>query len=569
MVSHPRLIAALRAATILSVAGFAAGCSSDVTRFAGLYTAAIPAAPEQQQVALAQPDYQTYPVQTYPQTTYGGVAAADSSGVLAPPAIDPTTTASISSPAPTLGSRVQSLKDRAMGALRPSANRFGPRPQASIGAGALAQPQLTAPTLTTNSPVLAQPALPTNVYPAAPVISAPAVSSAPLPAPDVDRMSTGTVPPRLALDTRTFGGWSSNGGTKVTVKQGETVYNLSRRFGVPANAILKVNGIEKAGSVQTGQELIIPTYNYDVNAPVSAPDNNPNTASARSSTGTIHDVALEKVPSPTAKPRLDPTTTASIAPAVPRDAERYALPKDRAAGLQGDVMPGDGRYVVKSGDTLSAIAARHGVKTSALMAANMLDKPDIRIGQALTIPRVDGTYVAGADGVDRNATGGRSTTVSSAKPASSGQDTTTTSSISRLEAKPSEPAPESTGVAGLRWPAQGRVITGFGASDNGKANDGIDIALPKGTPVKAAENGVVIYAGDGLSEFGNTVLIRHDDGMVTVYGHADKLNVTRNQKVRRGDVIALSGNSGQADQPKLHFEVRKNSTPVDPVKYLN
>ncbi|MGL4405951.1 MAG: peptidoglycan DD-metalloendopeptidase family protein, partial [Notoacmeibacter sp.] len=97
---------------------------------------------------------------------------------------------------------------------------------------------------------------------------------------------------------------------------------------------------------------------------------------------------------------------------------------------------------------------------------------------------------------------------------------------------------------------------------------GIDIAMPAGTSVKAAEGGTVIYAGNGLAEFGNTVLIRHDNGLVTVYGHADKLNVQRNQKVNKGDVIALSGASGKADAPKLHFEVRKNSVPVDPQKYL-
>ena len=102
----------------------------------------------------------------------------------------------------------------------------------------------------------------------------------------------------------------------------------------------------------------------------------------------------------------------------------------------------------------------------------------------------------------------------------------------------------------------------------GKSNDGIDISVPEGTPVKAAENGVVIYAGDGLKEFGNTVLVRHENGLVTVYGHASSIKVQRGQKVKRGDEIALSGMSGSTDQPKLHFEVRKNSSPVDPSTYL-
>jgi len=99
-------------------------------------------------------------------------------------------------------------------------------------------------------------------------------------------------------------------------------------------------------------------------------------------------------------------------------------------------------------------------------------------------------------------------------------------------------------------------------------NDGVDIMVPEGTIVKAAENGVVIYAGDGLKEFGNTILIRHEDNLVTVYGHNSQLLVQRGQKVRRGDDIAKSGKSGNTTTPKLHFEVRKNSTPVNPMKYL-
>ncbi len=85
---------------------------------------------------------------------------------------------------------------------------------------------------------------------------------------------------------------------------------------------------------------------------------------------------------------------------------------------------------------------------------------------------------------------------------------------------------------------------------------------------RAAENGVVIYAGDGLKEFGNTVLVRHENGLVTVYGHASEINVQRGQKVRRGEEIAKAGMSGSADTPKLHFEVRKDSAPVDPSGYL-
>ena len=127
--------------------------------------------------------------------------------------------------------------------------------------------------------------------------------------------------------------------------------------------------------------------------------------------------------------------------------------------------------------------------------------------------------------------------------------------------------PDATGIGRMRWPVRGRVISAYG-SGGGKKNDGIDISVPEGTPVKAAENGVVIYAGDGLKDFGNTVLVRHESGLVTVYGHASELKVSRGQTVKRGQEIAVSGMSGATDAPKLHFEVRKNSAPVDPATFL-
>jgi len=118
------------------------------------------------------------------------------------------------------------------------------------------------------------------------------------------------------------------------------------------------------------------------------------------------------------------------------------------------------------------------------------------------------------------------------------------------------------------WPVRGNIISSYGQRAGTATNDGIDIAVPEGTSVKAAAAGQVIYAGDGLKEFGNTILIRHEDNVVTVYGHNSKLLVQRGQQVQKGQEIALSGSSGNASVAKLHFEVRKNSAPVNPMNYL-
>ena len=116
----------------------------------------------------------------------------------------------------------------------------------------------------------------------------------------------------------------------------------------------------------------------------------------------------------------------------------------------------------------------------------------------------------------------------------------------------------------FRWPARGRIIQGFKAG----GNDGINISVPSGTSVRAAESGVVVYSGDGLKGYGNLVLIKHPNGFVTAYGNNGELDVKRGETVKRGQVIAKSGDTGNVNSPQLHFELRKGSTPVDPTSYL-
>jgi murein DD-endopeptidase MepM/ murein hydrolase activator NlpD len=108
------------------------------------------------------------------------------------------------------------------------------------------------------------------------------------------------------------------------------------------------------------------------------------------------------------------------------------------------------------------------------------------------------------------------------------------------------------------------VISEFGAADNGQRNDGINISAPMDTPIHAAAGGTVTYSGDELKAYGKLVLIRHDDGYVTAYAHADKILVVRGQSVTRGQVIGYSGSSGDVTSPQLHFEIRHDTHPVDP-----
>ncbi|WP_342635352.1 peptidoglycan DD-metalloendopeptidase family protein [Aquibium carbonis] len=391
----------------------------------------------------------------------------------------------------------------------------------------------------------------------------------------VDRTVTNTTVPVSAAASAAQDGWSKVGGTVVSVRQGETLYNMSKRFGVPVKEILKANDMASANDLAAGQKVIIPTYVYSRQAPVSAPDNDPRVLAASSTRGLQNDAPNAP------RPASAPSQAVAALPQAPRPNAPAAntLQAPSASTPRVATSNAGNVYTVVSGDTLNAVARKTGTTTAQLKAANGLGDGYLRIGQKLTIPGGGGTTTVAA------------TTAPAAAPAI---DPIKTSSANQPAPKAAAPspvtaytppskdekvikeavtqtaaiAPQATGVGKMRWPVRGRVIESYGRTSGGRVNDGIDIAVPEGTSVKAAENGVVIYAGDGLKEFGNTVLVRHEDGLVSVYGHASELTVKRGDKVRRGQEIARSGMSGSADTPKLHFEVRKDSAPVDPVKYL-
>lgn len=298
-------------------------------------------------------------------------------------------------------------------------------------------------------------------------------------------------------------------------------------------------------------------------------------ASAATSTRNTVNGAQEKVlgqlPANPTMPRPADNNIAVVPQAPAVNGKKPSASDMASAGANATTPPApNGTYTVKSGDSLFSIAQKHNVPVEQLKKANGLSNGAIRVGQSLVIP---------------SAAVGNATQVAAVSQQPENPAKTATAPAAKADVKPYTPpqasnkvieeaekdqaaAPSSTGISQMRWPVRGRILASFGQRDGTSVSDGIDIMVPEGTSVKAAENGVVIYAGDGLKEFGQTVLIRHDNGLVTVYGHNSQILVQRGQKVRRGEEIAKSGMSGNAKSPKLHFEVRKNSAPVNPSKYL-
>jgi len=354
--------------------------------------------------------------------------------------------------------------------------------------------------------------------------------------------TTGTVPPRSvaavalppapvpAAPVQAHGGSATTiqahggGASTIIVGTSDTLEVLAQRYRVTPAAILAANGYKGPRVLSPGQQLIIP-----------------------------HGTATAAAPAPAAPLASKPATIAAAAPSV---------------------------HIVNPGDTLMSIARRNHVSVAELAKANNLSaSAPLKLGAKLTVPGARAASAAPlapapvAAAQPAVATAAIPVTrVAAAGPPQSARlaQASPTADEPAAEVTPVKAASEATGaLPTFRWPVRGKVITTYGAKTNGKSNDGINLAVPEGTPVKAAEDGVVAYAGNELKGYGNLVLVRHSNGYVTAYAHASELLVRRGDTIKRGQVIAKSGQSGEVGSPQLHFEIRKGSNPVDPLQFLN
>jgi murein DD-endopeptidase MepM/ murein hydrolase activator NlpD len=365
-------------------------------------------------------------------------------------------------------------------------------------------------------------------------------------APPVPPEITGSAAPRKPTSP-----WSWEGGTAIIVAQGETIDVIAQRHNVPAAALVEANSLPPGAAIRPGQRLVIPRY-----------------------TGAAPPVAPSPMASNTA-PRPSPAPASAMTPAQP-------------AAVTGS----SGLHVVAAGDTLYKISRTYGRSVTDLAKANNIEPTaTLKIGDRIVIPGGSASHSLAKSSPKspqplaapsaKAAAAGRAKAAAAAKTATpKAQPAKATPAPKQPEqpehaavVTPSDETPAPTPVKAdatptFRWPVKGRIIAHFGPKPNGQQNDGINLAVPEGTPVKAAEDGVVAYAGNELKGYGNLVLIRHSNGYVTAYAHAKELLVKRGDPVKRGQVIANSGQTGNVDTPQLHFEVRKGPAPLDPMPLL-
>jgi len=298
-----------------------------------------------------------------------------------------------------------------------------------------------------------------------------------------------------------------------TVQPGDTLLGLSRRFGVEASTLARTNDIPPPYPVKLGQTLILPPPVQAAAAPATVPQ----TAAPTAAGGppTVVGEALAAPPQSEQRPASAPAPggapvlrEASRQPtaAAPAPSQAQAVPSQRGQPQPAQLQPGQ-------------------VQPAPPPAA--ASPPPIA---ALPQPPVP---------------------------------------VSPTPDEPMVPLPEPPHTGrGFAWPVRGSLLAGYGPGANGTQNDGINIAARAGTPVLAANDGVVAYAGNELRGFGNLILLKHADGWTTAYAHCETITVKRGDRVKRGQTIARVGATGAVSEPQLHFELRRGTRALDPQSYL-
>ncbi len=367
--------------------------------------------------------------------------------------------------------------------------------------------------------------------------------------------------------------WTAIGGTPVVMAQGETPAVIANRYGVPTDALVKSNGYATAAEIRPGAKLIIPVYRANANPGAVAKATPAQSPQQFSGGGGLSGKVTE------AKPLAAPVMTK--AERLAQRQEELKAEREKAAAKENErkaaqSQPQDDLRSKKAAD-LDARAKKQAElksKADAEKAAKALAKNDplkyatARKGglAAETAQASAPTASAQIARVDQKV----AATTSASAGKSANVDTSSTGAINPDVLKPNSATADSQKSASgeekrpeFRWPVRGRIIQGFSSG-----GDGINIAVPEGTQVKAVEEGEVAFAGSELKGFGNMILIRHPNGYVSAYAHNSQIEVKRGDKVKRGQTIARSGQTGNVGSPQLHFELRKGSTPVDPTVYL-
>ena len=365
----------------------------------------------------------------------------------------------------------------------------------------------------------------------------------------------------------------------IIVAKGDTVYSLARKNNMSIDEFAKINNLKEPYTLSIGQKLTT-TRKAEV---VTAKKEAPKVVGEKAKEAKVEKVVVKE-------------------PVKPTDTKRVDLQE----------------ITVQKGDTLYSLSRKYEIPVNDLAVMNKISSPfDLTVGQKIKVPKLDNVKTASVSEIktvsvkpSTSATAKitpakkvvRQATVKETKPATTIKETKTatvakntvvktkdstsvktaaksatqktvvakTVKQEKISSNPKKQLPKVAARSSSKfsWPVRGKILSAYGAKNNGLFNDGINIAASQGTIVKAAENGVVAYAGNEVKGMGNLIIIQHSDGWMTVYAHLDTMSVKRGARVNVGTPIGRVGKTGKVDQPQLHFEIRKGTKAYNPTKYL-
>ncbi|GJD77323.1 hypothetical protein GCM10007886_45410 [Methylobacterium gregans] len=412
-----------------------------------------------------------------------------------------------------------------------------------------------------------------------------------LPAPAPVAMKPAPAAPATRVASTGAAGWSASGGTTITVSQNDSLNQMSTRFGVPASAILSANNLTSASQITPGRQIVIPVYNASGMNPAATPamsaravpaapaerlkaaevkrqDEQKRIAETKREAAAREAAAKAEAAREAAKESAKEAAKDASKKLAEAKAAKEAAQK--AAALEAEkkkhVRPGQtakAETKVESKPDPKAEAARKAEAEAKLAKAEAAKEASKKLAEAKAAK--DAAKDAAKAAADKAAAeklaaekaAAAEKKAAAARPAEKAEPAST-GSVAQAPVAPAAPDQN------FRWPAKGRVISGYGTS----GNEGINIAVPEGTAVKAAEDGTVAYAGSDVKGYGKLVLVRHQNGYVSAYAHNGEIDVKPGEKVKRGQTIAKSGASGNVTSPQLHFEIRKGGAPIDPMSQL-
>ena len=313
---------------------------------------------------------------------------------------------------------------------------------------------------------------------------------------------------------------------EVIVQPGDTLYSLAKKYNTKVEEIVKLNNLQEPYALFVGQKLILPSV---------------------IETAIVQTVTVKR-------PVTNNTTT------------RVELQE----------------ISVAAGDTLYSISRKYSVPVNDLAVMNGLSAPfTLSVGQKLKVPNLSKAPVMTMTPVRSATTQTKLSTGTVKQTAPKTVVKTKTEPVktvtkpaaktkTKISSDPNTKLPKISARSSSKfsWPVRGKILSSYGAKSGGLFNDGINIGANKGSTVKAAENGVVAYAGNEVKGMGNLIIIQHSGGWMTVYAHMDTMSVRRGTKVSVGQKIGTVGSTGKVDKPQLHFEIRKGTKAYNPSSYL-